>query len=101
MFRDEKLLDWEEAIRKLAGLPAEVLGLRDRGVLAAGKFADVVVFDPDSIRGVATFEDPFHYSVGIRHVFVNGTAVVENGKVTDALPGRALRGRGYTQANDR
>ncbi len=99
--RDEKLLDWEEAIRKLAGLPAEVLGLRDRGVLAAGKFADVVVFDPDSIRGVATFEDPFHYSVGIRHVFVNGTAVVDNGEVTDALPGRALRGRGYTQANDR
>ncbi len=99
--RDEKLLDWEEAIRKLAGLPAEVLGLRDRGVLAAGKFADVVVFDPDSIRGVATFEDPFHYSVGIRHVFVNGTAVVENGEVTDALPGRALRGRGYTRAKDR
>lgn len=99
--RDEKLLVWEEAIRKLAGLPAEVLGLRDRGVLAVGKFADVVVFDPDSIRGVATFEDPFHYSVGIRYVFVNGTAVVEDGEVTDALPGRALRGRGYTQGYDR
>jgi N-acyl-D-amino-acid deacylase len=95
--RDENLLDWEEAIRKLAGLPAEVLGLQDRGVLAAGKFADVVVFDPDSIRGVATFEDPFHYSVGIQYVFVNGTAVVQNGEATEALPGRALRGPGYTQ----
>ncbi len=93
--REEGLLSWEDAIQKITGLAAEVIGLEDRGTLEAGHFADVVVFDPDEIRGVATFEDPFHYSEGIEHVFVNGIAVVQDGSVTGALPGRALRGGGY------
>ena len=93
--RDEKLMSWEEAIRKLAALPAETLGLADRGVLKEGAYADLVVFDPDRINGRATFEDPFHYSVGVRYLFVNGVAVVSEGELTDASPGRALRGPAY------
>jgi len=93
--RDEGLMSWEEAIRKLAGLPAEILGLSDRGTLAEGNFADIVVFDPELINGRATFEDPFHYSVGIEYVFVNGVAVVSEGEYTGELPGRSLRGPAY------
>ena len=93
--RDEKIMSWEEAIRKLAGLPAEILGIEDRGTLAEGNFADVVVFDPETINGLATFPDPFHYSVGMHYVFVNGVAVVSEGEYTGELPGRALRGPAY------
>ncbi len=93
--RDEQLMSWEEAIRKLAALPAEVLGLKNRGKLEPGYFADIVVFDPDIINGVATFEDPFHYATGMQYVFVNGQAVVAEGQITRALPGRSLRGAGY------
>ncbi len=93
--RDEKLMSWEEAIRKLAGLPASILSLEDRGTLAEGNFADVVVFDPETINGRATFEDPFHYSVGMEYVFVNGVAVVSEGEYTGELPGRGLRGPAY------
>ena len=93
--RDEGLLTWEEAIRKLSGLPAEILGLEDRGLLAEDYFADLAIFDPDTIEGVATFEDPFHYAVGMRYVLVNGVAVVDEGEYTRALPGRALRGPAY------
>lgn len=93
--RDEGLMSWEEAIRKLAGLPADILSLEDRGTLAEGNFADVVVFDPETINGRATFEDPFHYSVGMEYVFVNGVAVVSEGDYTGELPGRALRGPAY------
>ncbi|MDX1481633.1 MAG: amidohydrolase family protein, partial [Woeseiaceae bacterium] len=93
--RDEKLLTWEEAIRKLSGLPAEILGLQDRGTLEVGNFADVVVFDPRRIDGKATFTDPFQYAVGMRYVLVNGEPVIDDGRYTGALPGRALRGRGY------
>jgi N-acyl-D-amino-acid deacylase len=93
--RDEKLMSWEEAIRKLSFLPAEILGLRDRGRLEPDQFADIVVFDPKTIAGKATFEDPFHYSVGIRHLFVNGVAVVKDEVPTGERPGRALRGPGY------
>ena len=96
--RDEKLMSWEEAIRKLAGLPADILSLEDRGTLAEGNFADIVVFDPETIDGRATFEDPFHYSVGMEYVFVNGIAVVNEGDYTGALPGRALRGPAYEPA---
>ena len=93
--RDEKLLSWEEAVRKLSSLPAEILGIEDRGMVKPGQFADVVVFDPETIAGKATFEDPFHYSVGMRHVFVNGVAVVKDSEYTRERPGRALRGPGY------
>ncbi|HEY7696846.1 MAG TPA: amidohydrolase family protein, partial [Vicinamibacteria bacterium] len=93
--REEKLLSWEEALRKLSSLPAEILGIQDRGMVKPGQFADVVAFDPETIAGKATFEDPFHYSVGMRHVFVNGVAVVQDSEYTRARPGRALRGPGY------
>jgi N-acyl-D-amino-acid deacylase len=93
--REGSLMSWEEAIRKLAGLPAEILGLEERGLLREGYFADLVVFDPDTIAGRATFEDPFHYSVGMQYVLVNGVAVVEEGEYTGAKPGRALRGPAY------
>jgi N-acyl-D-amino-acid deacylase len=93
--REEKLLSWEEAIRKLSSLPAEILGVADRGLLKPGMFADVVAFDPETIAGKATFEDPFHYSVGMKYVFVNGVAVVKDSQYTGEKPGRALRGPGF------
>ena len=93
--RDQGLLTWEEAIRKLTSLPADILGLTDRGTLAEGQIADIVIFDPESIQDMATFEDPFHYPLGMRYVFVNGTAVVDDGEYTRALPGRALRGPAF------
>jgi N-acyl-D-amino-acid deacylase len=97
--REQHMMSWEEAIRRMTSLAASTLGLTDRGVLATGKFADIAVFDPKTIAGVATFEDPNHYSVGIRYLFVNGQAVVAEGKPTDALPGRAIRGRGYKKSS--
>ena len=93
--REQGLLTWEEAIRKLTTLPASILGLTDRGTLAEGFLADIVIFDPETIRDMATFADPFHYPEGMRYVFVNGTAVVDEGQYTRALPGRALRGPAY------
>lgn len=93
--REQGLLTWEEAIRKLTTLPASILGLKDRGTLAEGYLADIVIFDPETIRDMATFADPFHYPEGMRYVFVNGTAVVDEGQYTRALPGRALRGPAY------
>jgi N-acyl-D-aspartate/D-glutamate deacylase len=71
------------------------VGLTDRGLLRKGFFADITVFDPATIRDVATFEDPNRYSVGVKHVFVNGQAVVRDGRITEARPGRPLRGPGY------
>ena len=94
--RDEGVVSWPEAIHKLTGLAAQIWGFEDRGTLAPGKAADVVILDPERIQDYATFEDPFHYSEGIDYVLVNGVPVVEDGVPTDALPGRALRGRGYT-----
>jgi len=93
--REEKLLRLEEAIRKMTSLPASRVGLQDRGILRPGMMADVVVFDPATIRDRATFEDPNHYSVGMKYVFVNGQAVVADGEITSNRPGRALRGPGY------
>jgi N-acyl-D-amino-acid deacylase len=92
--RDEKRVPLTEAIRRLTDLPATNLGLRDRGRLAPGQFADVVVFDPATIADRATFEQPHQYAVGVRHVFVNGVAVLKDGEHTGATPGRALRGSG-------
>jgi N-acyl-D-amino-acid deacylase len=98
--RDEGLLTWAEAIRKLSSLPADILGLEDRGTIAEGYVADIVIFDPASIRDNATFADPFHYPHGMRYVFVNGTAVVDDGEYTRALPGRAIRGPAYIAQQD-
>lgn len=93
--RDEKLLTLEEAVRKMTSRAASRVGLQDRGVLRPGLAADITVFDPATIRDISTFEDPTHYSVGVKYVFVNGRAVVANGTITDERPGRPLRGPGY------
>jgi N-acyl-D-amino-acid deacylase len=94
--RDEGLVPLEEAIRRLTALPAENLSLRRRGQLRPGYFADVVVFDPAAIRDHATFPDPHQYATGVLHVFVNGTQVLAGGEHTGALPGRVVRGPGWT-----
>lgn len=93
--REEKKLTLEDAIRKFSSLPAQRMRLTDRGVLKAGMWADVVVFDPATIRDMATFEKPNQLSEGMRFVLVNGTPVIEEGKMTGSLPGRVLRGPGY------
>jgi len=84
----------EEAVRKLTSLPADNLHIRDRGRLAPGKFADVVIFDPKTIADRATYEQPHQYAVGMRHVFVNGQQVLKDGEHTGTKPGRALWGPG-------
>jgi N-acyl-D-amino-acid deacylase len=93
--RDEKLIALEEAIRRLTSLPAANLKLEARGRLAAGHYADVVVFDPAAIRDQATFEAPHQYSTGVLHVFVNGVQVLRDGEHTGATPGRFVRGPGW------
>lgn len=93
--REEGLLTLEEAIRKMTSRPAARVRLFDRGILRPGMAADVTVFDPATIRDVATFDDPNHYSEGIRYVLVNGRLVIDEGEITDERPGRALRGPGY------
>ena len=92
--REEKLVPLEEAVRKLTSLPATNLGLDRRGLLREGYFADVVVFDPRTIADRATYEQPHQYAVGVRHVFVNGVAVLKDGEHTGATPGLALWGPG-------
>jgi N-acyl-D-amino-acid deacylase len=92
--RDEKVLRLEEAVRKMTSQPAARVHLQDRGILRPGMAADITVFDPTTIRDMATFEDPMHYSVGVRFVLVNGRAVVDEGRITNERPGRALKGPG-------
>ena len=94
--RDEKLITLEEAIRKLAALPAHNMGIDGRGELKEGFYADVVVFDPETIQDHATFIDPHQYATGMLHVFVNGEQVLKNGEHTGATPGRVVRGPGWT-----
>ena len=93
--RDEKLISLGEAVRRLTSLPAENLKIADRGWLKPGYFADLAIFDPDKIRDRATFAKPHQYATGMRHVFVNGTPVLKNGKHTGAKPGRTVRGPGW------
>ena len=92
--RDEKLLTIEEAVRRMTSQAAVRVGLMDRGVIRPGMFADLTIFDPATVRDVATFEDPKHYSVGVRHVLVNRRAVVSDGRITAERPGRPLYGPG-------
>lgn len=92
--REDKLLTLQDAIRKFSALPAQRMRLTDRGVLKRGMWADVVIFDPATIRDLATFENPNQLSVGMEYVLVNGVAVIERGKMTNALPGKVLRGSG-------
>jgi N-acyl-D-amino-acid deacylase len=89
--RERKIIALEEAVRKMSALPAQHFRLTDRGVIAVGKAADLVVFDPATVNDVATFEKPHAYPVGIPHVFVNGVAVVRNGEHTGAKPGAVIR----------
>jgi dihydroorotase/N-acyl-D-amino-acid deacylase len=93
--REEKKLALEDAIRKFTSLPAQRMRLTDRGVLKQGMRADVVVFDPATIRDLATFENPNQLSQGMNYVLVNGVPVIDQGKMTGALPGKVLRGEGY------
>jgi N-acyl-D-amino-acid deacylase len=93
--RDERVLPLAEGIRRLSAFPAENLGLDARGKLRPGYYADVVVFDPETIQDHATFDAPHQYSTGVQHVFVNGTQVLANGEHTGARPGRVVRGQGY------
>ena len=88
--RERGLLPLEVLIHKATGLPASRLRITDRGVLRAGAYADVVVFDPATVADRATFEDPRQFPVGIEHVFVNGQAVISEGRPTRATPGRVL-----------
>jgi N-acyl-D-amino-acid deacylase len=94
--REEQLIPLEDAIRKLAALPAENLKIDRRGMLKEGYFADIVLFDPDAIQDHATFVAPHQYATGVKHVFVNGVQVIENGEHTGATPGRVVRGPGWT-----
>ncbi|HAC14929.1 MAG TPA: aminoacylase [Bacteroidetes bacterium] len=93
--RDEQVISLAEAIHKITGLPATNLKLKDRGLLKVGYFADIVIFDPETIQDHATFENPHQYATGVRDVFVNGTQVLKNGEHTNKMPGRFVRGPGY------
>jgi len=89
--RDRGLLRLEDAVRKMTSLNATKIGLRDRGLLRPGCFADVTIFDPNHVIDRSTYEEPFQYAEGIAFVIVNGRIVFENGAHTGARPGRALR----------
>ena len=94
--RDEKLMPLELAIHKMTGLPASNVGLKQRGLLREGYFADITIFDPKTVIDRATFEEPNQYPVGINYVIVNGQIEVDNGQRTPANSGRVLRGPGYS-----
>ncbi|MFP5247210.1 MAG: amidohydrolase family protein, partial [Thermoanaerobaculia bacterium] len=94
--RDEKLFPLEEAVRKMTSQAALRAHIFDRGVLRPGMKADILIFDPEKVRDVSTFEDPHHFSVGIDDVIVNGVPVLRGGKLTGALPGRTIRGKGHS-----
>jgi dihydroorotase/N-acyl-D-amino-acid deacylase len=93
--RDEKLMPLEFAIHKMTGLPASNVGLKQRGLLRQGYFADITIFDPKTVIDRATFEEPNQYPVGINYVIVNGQIEVDNGQRTPTNSGRVLRGPGY------
>lgn len=99
--RDEGVIALEEAIRRLTSLPVGNLKLDRRGLLTPGYFADVVVFDPHRIQDHATFQKPHQYATGMKHVFVNGTAVLRDGEHTGATPGRVVRGPGWSKSRSR
>jgi dihydroorotase/N-acyl-D-amino-acid deacylase len=93
--REDRVMRLEEAIRKMSSAVANRLFIKDRGLIREGYYADIVIFDQKTIGDRATFENPHQASVGVYHVFVNGTAVIKNGQHTDAKPGRIVRGPGY------
>ncbi len=93
--RQEHVLTLEDAVRKMSGFPAQILGLSDRGLIREGLAADVVVFDPDTVIDTATFEKPKSYPIGVPYVLVNGVIVIDKGDHTGARPGQALMGHGF------
>ncbi len=95
--RDEGVLTLEDAVRKMTSLPAQALGLKDRGLIREGLAADIAVFDPLTVRDTNTFEYPKSYAAGVPFVLVNGVLVVDKGEHTGALPGRVLYGPGYEE----
>lgn len=99
--REEKLFSIEEGVRKMTSQAAQRAHLEDRGLLREGMFADVVVFDPDTIIDKSTFEDPHHFSEGVTDVIVNGVPVLRGGVMTGQLPGRSIRGKGYRRNDER
>ena len=97
--RERGLLRMEDAVRKMTSLNAAKLGIRDRGLLHEGHFADITIFDPDRVMDHSTYEDPFHYNDGIEYVLVNGRLVLDHANHTRARPGRALRHKSAAAAN--
>jgi dihydroorotase/N-acyl-D-amino-acid deacylase len=95
--RDEHLLTLEEAVRKMTSQAADRVGFTDRGILRPGMKADIIVFDPETIRDPATYDEPHQFGEGVSDVVVNGVAVLRDGKITAALPGRVLRGKGWVK----
>ena len=93
--REEKVISLEEAIYKLTSLSAKKLKIKNRGLLKEGYYADIVMFDPNTISDHATFDNPHQLATGMHHVFVNGIQVLKNGEHTGAMPGRVVRGPGY------
>jgi N-acyl-D-aspartate/D-glutamate deacylase len=95
---EEKVLPLEQAIRSASGLPADILGVPERGYLKPGFYADIVAFDPNTFRDTATFDQPHQYATGVRYLFVNGVLTIDNGKYKGALAGKALRHRSKASA---
>lgn len=95
--REQKTTTLADAVRRLSGFPASNLGIKDRGTLRAGNFADLAIFDPKTIGDTATFDKPQSYATGMRHVFVNGVQVLRDGEHTGATPGRVVRGPGWNK----
>ncbi len=93
--RDQKTTTLADAIRRLSGFPASNLGIKDRGTLKSGNFADLAIFDPKTVGDTASYDKPQQYATGMRHVFVNGVQVLRDGEHTGAKPGRVVRGPGY------
>jgi N-acyl-D-aspartate/D-glutamate deacylase len=96
--RDLHLLTLEDAVRKMTSLPAQILGLKDRGQIREGFAADIAVFDPKTVKDTNTYEKPKSYATGVPYVLVNGILVIDKGEHTGAKPGKALKGHGYKPA---
>jgi N-acyl-D-aspartate/D-glutamate deacylase len=89
--REENVISLEEAIRRMAALPAEILKIKNRGLVGPGYYADLLIFDPDSVQDKATFASPLEYSEGFDYVIINGAIVIDDNRMTEALPGHVIR----------